>query len=147
MPKSKKQTPEPLTLRNSAQQIWLAGLGAFALAGEEGMKMFSSLVERGEKVEQLNKDRLEKVLDRVEEARGEAGKALGRLGAPLDSGMTTALHQLGIPTRKEILTLTRRVEELTHAVAEGQPKARKPRSRAGTRRRTRSKRTAAASQA
>jgi len=145
MPKVKKQTPEPLSLRNSAQQIWLAGLGAFALAGEEGMKMFSSLVERGEKVEQLNKDRLEKVLGRVQEARGEAGKALTRFGVPLDNGMTTALHQLGIPTRKEILTLTKRVEELTHAVADAQPKARKPRSRAGTRKR--SKKPTAASQA
>jgi poly(hydroxyalkanoate) granule-associated protein len=124
MPRTKKQVPQTLTLRNSAQQIWLAGLGAFALAGEEGLKMFNTLVERGQKVEQLNKERLEKVLSRVEEARGEAGKAIvGRFSAPLDAGMTTALHQLGIPTRKEILTLTKRVEELTHTVGAGKPKA------------------------
>ena len=34
-------------LRDTAQQIWLAGLGAFALAGEEGGKLFGTLVERG----------------------------------------------------------------------------------------------------
>lgn len=117
MPKAKKEELAPFTLKNSVQQIWLAGLGAFALAGEEGMKMFSSLVERGQEVEQLNKERLENVLGRVSEIRGETGKAImGRIGAPIDAGMTTAMHQLGIPTRKEILTLTKRVEELTRTV-------------------------------
>ena len=34
-------------IKESAQQIWLAGLGAFAKAQEEGGKAFESLVKEG----------------------------------------------------------------------------------------------------
>lgn len=117
---------EPPTIRRSAQQIWLAGLGAFALAGEEGGKLFGTLVKKGQGVEKLNKTRLEKVFTRVgrvgERVRENAGRAINRIGNPLDSGMTVALHQLGVPTRKEIVTLTKRVEELTRVVARSKGK-------------------------
>jgi poly(hydroxyalkanoate) granule-associated protein len=117
---------QPTTIRRSAQQIWLAGLGAFALAGEEGGKLFTSLVKKGQGVEKLNKTRLEKVFTRVgkvgERVREDAGRAISRIGNPLDSGMTVALHQLGVPTRKEIVTLTKRVEELTRVVARSKTK-------------------------
>ncbi|TXI19947.1 MAG: phosphohistidine phosphatase, partial [Ottowia sp.] len=36
------------TIKESTQQIWLAGLGAFAKAQEEGGKMFDALVKEGE---------------------------------------------------------------------------------------------------
>jgi len=111
---------EPQSIRRSAQQIWLAGLGAFALAGEEGGKLFGTLVKKGHGVEKLNKTRIEKVFARVEKVRNrvreDAGRAIGRFGHPIDDGMTVALHQLGVPTRKEIVTLTKRVEELTRVV-------------------------------
>ena len=35
------------TVKESAQQIWLAGLGAFSKAQEEGTKVFESLVKEG----------------------------------------------------------------------------------------------------
>ena len=35
------------TVRDSAQQIWLAGLGAFSKAQEEGAKVFEALVKDG----------------------------------------------------------------------------------------------------
>jgi hypothetical protein len=34
-------------VKDSAQQIWLAGLGAFAKAQEEGTKVFEALVKEG----------------------------------------------------------------------------------------------------
>jgi poly(hydroxyalkanoate) granule-associated protein len=114
-------------------------LGAFALAGEEGGKLFSSLVKKGQGVEKLNKTRLEKVFTRVgkvgERVREDAGRAINRIGNPLDTGMTVALHQLGVPTRKEIVTLTKRVEELTRVVARSKgkgPKAAKPEKQLAT---------------
>lgn len=120
--KRTKRTPEPPMIRRSAQQIWLAGLGAFALAGEEGGKLFGTLVKKGHGVEKLNKARLGKVLDRVGRVRENAGRAIGRIGNPFDTGMNVALHQLGVPTRKEIVTLTKRVEELTRVVARSKGK-------------------------
>jgi poly(hydroxyalkanoate) granule-associated protein len=128
MKKTRKGHIEPPMIRRSAQQIWLAGLGAFALAGEEGGRLFSSLVKKGQGVEKLNKVRFEKVMTRIGHARENAGRMIGRVGNPLDAGMTVALHQLGVPTRKEIVTLTKRVEELTRVVARSKrgAKATKP---------------------
>ena len=39
------------TVRESAQQIWLAGLGAYAKAQEEGNKVFDALVKEGETIQ------------------------------------------------------------------------------------------------
>lgn len=109
-----------LTVKDNAQHIWLAGLGALATAGEEGSRVFEDLVEKGAKLEKTGRARLEKVLHRAEgrarALRGEAEGAIGRLSAPIDHGVSTALNKLGVPTRKEILALTRRVEELTRTV-------------------------------
>ena len=38
-------------IRESANQIWLASLGAFSKAQQEGVKMFEALVAEGEKVQ------------------------------------------------------------------------------------------------
>ncbi|HXG45753.1 MAG TPA: phasin family protein [Gemmatimonadales bacterium] len=118
-------------IRQSAEQIWLAGLGAFAMAGEEGGKLFRNLVKKGETMEKLNKSRLERVLSRAERLRGDARSAarsaLTRVARPIEAGMDTAMSKLGVPTRKEIQLLTRRVEELTRVVQKrGARKARRP---------------------
>jgi len=109
-----------LMVKDNAQHIWLAGLGALATAGEEGNRVFEDLVEKGAKLEKTGRARLEKVLSkaqgRARSLRGEAEGAIGRVSAPIDAGVSTALNRLGIPTRKEILALTRRVEELTRTV-------------------------------
>ena len=39
-------------MKNSAQQIWQAGLGAFAKAQEEGSKIFEALVKDGSKLQE-----------------------------------------------------------------------------------------------
>jgi poly(hydroxyalkanoate) granule-associated protein len=109
-----------LAVRDNAQHIWLAGLGALATAGEEGNRVFEELVEKGAELEKTGRARLEKALGKVQgrarSLRGEAQGALGRVSAPIDAGVATALNKLGIPTRKEILALTKRVEELTRTV-------------------------------
>jgi len=118
MARSKNTTA--MTVKDNAQHIWLAGLGALATAGEEGNRVFEELVEKGSKLEQTGRARLEKVLSkaqgRAKSLRGNAEGALDRVAAPIDAGVATALNKLGIPTRKEILALTRRVEELTRTV-------------------------------
>ena len=109
-----------LTVKDNAQHIWLAGLGALATASEEGSKVFDELVVKGAKLEKTGRARMEKVLHkaqgRARVLRGEAEGAVDKFRAPIDAGVSTALNKLGVPTRKEILTLTRRVEELTRTV-------------------------------
>jgi poly(hydroxyalkanoate) granule-associated protein len=128
--KNGKKTHAVPMLKESAHEIYLAGLGAFALAGEEGGRLFRQLVKRGEGMEKVNKTRIHKIASRAESLQGEARTAVAKLATPIEAGMTNAMHRLGVPTRKEIATLTKRVEELTRVVAKSKVRARKPTRRA-----------------
>ncbi|MDZ4861970.1 MAG: phasin family protein [Gemmatimonadota bacterium] len=125
--KSSKKTQALPMLKESAHEIWLAGLGAFALAGDEGSRLFKQLVKKGEGVEQVNKGRINRLSSRAADLRGEARSAVSRVTTPIEAGMTNAMNRLGVPTRKEIATLTKRVEELTRVVAKSRTQARKTR--------------------
>jgi poly(hydroxyalkanoate) granule-associated protein len=112
------------TVRESAQQIWLAGLGAWGKTREEGVKVFDALVKEGRVVEA----RTRKLAGaRVGLVTGQMGKAASdaqakatatwdRLEHVFEQRVARALHQLGVPTKKEIEKLTSRVEELTKTV-------------------------------
>jgi polyhydroxyalkanoate synthesis regulator phasin len=86
----------------SVRSIWLAGLGAAVIAQEEGTKMFETLVERGEKAQ---KDMTEK-----------ATVTWDKVTHGLDEQVAQSLHRIGVPTREEIATLTRRVDALIASV-------------------------------
>lgn len=116
----------PIKIRQSAEQIWLAGLGAFALANQEGGKVFHNLVKKGHDLQKVNKARIEKMRVKVEKIREDAGRAIEKVTSPFPGGLTTALRGLGIPSRKEIVTLTKRVEELKKSVERTRVKAHKP---------------------
>ena len=104
-------------MKESAQAIWLAGLGALATAGEESNRIFVRMVKRGEQVDKAGRGQVKKIAARAGEMRDDATMAIGkRVRVPLDKGVTTALHRIGVPTRGEILALTKRVEALTRAV-------------------------------
>jgi len=122
--KNGKMTRALPMLKESAQEIWLAGLGAFAMAGDEGGKLFKQLVKRGEGMEKVNKARIHQITARAESLRGDARVAVSRLTTPIEDGMTSAMHRLGVPTRREIQTLTRKVEELTRVVAKSKTRTR-----------------------
>ena len=104
----------------SAQKIWLAGLGALSMAEEEGTKFFKNLVKKGEKFELPGKKQLEKVQDTVEEqfegVRDKAETTIGKFGKSFDSKVADTLQRLGVPSRMEIQKLTKRVELLTKKV-------------------------------
>ena len=113
-------------MKESAQAIWLAGLGALATAGDEGSKIFQQLVKRGESVDKANRSSMKKLAGRVGDLRDDASAMIGtRVRKPIDKGMATALHRLGVPTRSEILELTKRVEALTRAVQKKQHNGRR----------------------
>jgi len=120
MSKTMKTVKRMPVVQEAAEQIYLAGLGAFALVEEEGNKVFENLVKAGKGLEKMNKARVQKLLNQVQgkvgNVREGAQHTFGRITAPFDAGVTTALHRLGVPTRKEIGLLTKRVEELTKSV-------------------------------
>ncbi len=113
-------------LKTSAHKIWLAGLGALAAAEEEGGKLFKSLVDRGEELENRGRREVEST---VKEVKSGVKKTVGKvedvwedLGEGLDGRITAALHRIGVPSRDEIQTLTRRIEDLSAKVEKLVPK-------------------------
>jgi poly(hydroxyalkanoate) granule-associated protein len=124
------------TVRESAHQIWLAGLGAFAKAQEEGGKVFEALVREGEAIQAKTRKVAE---DKVTEIAGKATGTWDRLEQVFEDRVARALHSLGVPTKQDIQTLSKRVAELTDAVqklsAEEVQTPQKPRRRAATTRR------------
>ncbi len=128
MKKSKDMQAE---LRESAHKIWLAGMGALAVAGEEGKTLFQTLVAKGEEMESRSKGQVDKVKGKLQDAKAGMGVMLGRLQESVDEQVAAALAKLGVPTRKEIATLTKRVEELSKTI-EKMKKASAPKPRPKT---------------
>ena len=101
------------TVKDSAQQIWLAGLGAFAKAQEEGGKVFDALVKEGESIQH----RTRKMTDeKIAVVTGNATGTWDRLEQVFEERVARALGSLGVPSKKEIDQLSKRVSELTAAV-------------------------------
>ena len=104
----------------SAQQIWLAGMGAFGRAQLEGTKLFEGLVKEGGLLEQSTRKlaghRVEAVRDVVEERVGQvrerAADTWDRLEKVFEERVQRALTRLGVPTRDELAALSQRVEQL-----------------------------------
>ena len=118
------------TVKDSAQQIWLAGLGAFAKAQQEGSKVFEALVKEGEALQSKTRKVAE---DKVVEISGKASGTWDKLEQVFEDRVARALHSLGVPTRQDVQTLTKRVAELTDAVqklTEGEDQGAGPRRRA-----------------
>lgn len=112
-------------VKQSARAVWLAGLGVLATAGDEGGRLFQELVRRGEQANRGNRARVRKLTAGAGEIVQDAEATIGRkVFKPVDRGIALALHRLGVPTRTEILHLTRRVEALTRTV---EKKQRRPR--------------------
>lgn len=129
----KKETGTIVALTEPAQQIWLAGLGAFALAGDEGGKLFTALVKKGRAVEKANLARLDDLMgavtEKVQDIKAIPANAVEKISDGFDTGVATVLHRLGVPTKREIGTLTRRVEELARTLDKKPARARQPRTR------------------
>ena len=114
------ETPVAANIRESANHIWLAGLGAFAKTQEEGEKLFQSLVKEGEKVEKharkAAEDRFEEAKGKVIEFRGKASHQIERLEELFQERVAQVLSRLGVPTQEDIQELAKRVEELNKSI-------------------------------
>ncbi|MBV1775661.1 phasin family protein [Burkholderiaceae bacterium DAT-1] len=101
------------TIKDSAQQIWLAGLGAFAKAQLEGTKVFDALVKEGETIQKKTR----KVADeKIADVTGKAVDTWDKLEGVFEARVQRALSSLGVPSRKDIDVLSKRVAELSALV-------------------------------
>ena len=112
-------------VKESAQQIWLAGMGAFAKAQAEGGKVFDALVKEGvslqRKTQSVAEERLGEVTGKMSSMASDvstkAGASWDKLETIFEERTAKALGKLGVPTARDVEELTRRVEELAAAVA------------------------------
>ena len=121
-----KKTSEPLkaSVKDSAQQIWQAGLGAFNKAQQEGTKAFEALVKEGVNFQRKTQSAAEeKISEATHKMSGMAAdissKASGqwdKLENIFEERVAKALNNLGVPSAKDINALIARIEELNQSV-------------------------------
>jgi poly(hydroxyalkanoate) granule-associated protein len=107
-------------LGESAQQVWLAGVGAFGRAQAEGSKLFETLVKEGLSVEQITRKvaggKVDAVRDAVEskvgQARERATDTWDRLEKVFEERVQRALRRLEVPSRQDLGALIDRVDAL-----------------------------------
>jgi poly(hydroxyalkanoate) granule-associated protein len=109
---------------NSPHQIWLAGLGAFSRAQQEGTKLFETLVKQGEQLQ----DRTRRVATetaaaargaasaKAKEMQQMAGGTWDKLEQVFEDRVERALSKLGVYTQNDVQRLAARVDELADAV-------------------------------
>ncbi|MBS0555918.1 MAG: phasin family protein [Proteobacteria bacterium] len=116
--------PSGKSIMESAQQIWLAGLGAFAKAQEQGGAVFDTLLKEGSNIERttrkLASGKVGNVRDAVEsgvsQVRERTQETWDRLEQVFEDRVSRALAKLGVPGRKELDDLLKRVDELNRDV-------------------------------
>jgi poly(hydroxyalkanoate) granule-associated protein len=112
-------------VKDSAQHIWLAGMGAFSKAQAEGGKVFEALVREGQnlqrKTQGLAEDRISEVTGRMsamaDTVTAKAGQNWDKLESIFEARTAKAMTKLGVPTAKDVDALVQRVDELAAAVA------------------------------
>lgn len=106
-------------MKQSAQQIWQAGLGAFAKAQQEGSKVFESLVKEGSKLQESTLQAQAKVAEAAAKASAvasdmgqRASSQFDRLEGIFEERVAKALHHLGLPQVQDLAQLQNRVSAL-----------------------------------
>ena len=112
-------------VKDSAQQIWLAGMGAFSKAQAEGGKVFEALMKEGaalqKKTQGLAEERISAVTSKMTAVAGgvtdKAGAHWDKLESIFEQRTAKAMGRLGVPSAKDMAALSARVEKLAAEVA------------------------------
>jgi poly(hydroxyalkanoate) granule-associated protein len=123
-------------IKDSAQQIWLAGLGAFSKAQAEGGKAFETLVKEGlsiqRKTQSVAEERINEATSRMSSMANDIGsKAAGqwdKLENIFEDRVAKALGKLGVPSARDIEMLMERIDALTQQVHRLHPGAAEPKA-------------------
>lgn len=111
-------------VKDSAQQIWLAGLGAFAKAQEEGSKVFDTLVKDGlsiqRKTQATAEEKISEATSRMSEMASDLQSKVGnrwdKLENIFEERVAKALGKLGVPLASDLTALAERIDLLDQQV-------------------------------
>jgi poly(hydroxyalkanoate) granule-associated protein len=121
-------------VKESAQQIWLAGMGAFAKAQEGGGKVFEALVKEGTSLQKRTQAAAEERLGEVagkmsamaETVTAKAGQNWDKLETIFEQRTAKALAKLGVPTAADVAELQARIAALEAAAKSTTAAAKSP---------------------
>ncbi|WP_066705802.1 phasin family protein [Curvibacter delicatus] len=113
----------PDAIKDSAHEIWLAGLAAFSKAQQEGSKMFDALVQEGltiqRKTQSAAEEKISAATQKMNRMADEIGtRATGqwdKLESIFEDRVARALKSLGVPTAGEVDALAARLAALEKA--------------------------------
>ena len=124
------------SVKDSAQQIWQAGLGAITRAQAEGTKAVESLVKESISIQRKTQAAAEgklneashKVSSMATDISSKASGQWDKLEGIFEERVAKALKKLGVPTASEVNALHARIDELSKAVlkSSGTSATRKP---------------------
>ena len=148
---TKSASPLAGTVKESAQQIWLAGLGAFAKAQDEGGKVFESLVKDGVAIQRKTQavaeekisEATNKMASMATQISSKASGQWGKLEDIFEDRVAKALNKLGVPSAKDIAALNARIDALSKKAGAKAPAAKKPAAKAAPAKRAPAKKAAA----
>ena len=114
----------PQSILESSHHIWLAGLGAFARAQQEGTKLFEALVRQGEDLQVRTRRAATQTAAaargaataKAKEMQQMAGGTWDKLEQVFEDRVARALSKLGVYTQNDVQRLAARVDELAEAV-------------------------------
>jgi poly(hydroxyalkanoate) granule-associated protein len=137
-----KKTDVPLTgsVKDSAQQIWQAGLGAFNKAQAEGSKAFEALVKEGVNLQRKTQSAAEEKISEATHkmssmANDISSKASGqwdKLESIFEDRVAKVLNKLGVPSAMDVNALIARIDELNKSVKKLSAKEAAPKAAAKT---------------
>ena len=112
-------------VKDSAQQIWLAGMGAFSRAQAEGTKVFEALVKEGSTLQKKTQSAAEEKISGVTskttsmagDVQAKAGQHWDKLESIFEDRTAKALNKLGVPSAKDVDALISRIDDLSAKVA------------------------------
>jgi len=116
-------------IRDSANHIWLAGLGAFAKAQQEGSKVFDSLIKDGlhmqQQTQQVAEEKIAQATHTMSNLASQfterAGGSWDRLETLFEQRVAKAMHRLGWPSADDVAALHARIAALEQALDPGKP--------------------------
>jgi poly(hydroxyalkanoate) granule-associated protein len=121
-----KATGEQLksSVKDSAQQIWQAGLGAFAKAQAEGTRAFEALVKEGSLLQRKTQTAAEekmseatsKMSNMASDISSRASGHWDKLETIFEDRVAKALGKLGVPSAQDVNALKDRFHSLDKTV-------------------------------
>ena len=107
-------------IKNTINNLWLAGLGVASLAQKETVKVYDSLIKEGKTLEKKTKKVTKEVSTKAEKRfnaiRKIADKQIDKVENLFESRIENVLKKLDVPSVKDIKSLTTKVDSLVKEI-------------------------------